>query len=82
MKPPLNFRKILGFGFIGFAYGFVDIFLTGDNDPGSPIAQGSQLFGNRLQGQHELGVVANELPDFVDQKDDARTGFLSGQIVP
>ena len=35
-----------------------------------PLADGAQLFGDRLQVEHQVGVGADELPDFIDQEDD------------
>ena len=71
VETALNFGEVVGAGVVGFTQGGVDVFLTGDDDPCAAFAAGAQLLGDGLQVEHELGVLPNELPHLVDQKDHA-----------
>ena len=81
METPLNLREVLRFGLVGFADGGVDVFLAGDDDPGAAVAEGAQLLGDGLEGQHQLRVVTDELADFIDQEDDAMAGRLGIEVL-
>jgi hypothetical protein len=41
----------------------------------------AELLGDGLQREHELGVVADELADLIDEEDDAVAGGLGGEVV-
>jgi hypothetical protein len=47
-------------------------FLLQIDDPRMATADGAQPFGDRLQIHHELLIVADELPDLIDQEDKIR----------
>ena len=46
----------------------VDVLLTGDDDPHLALAARTQLLHQRLQVEHHAGIVADVLPDFIDQE--------------
>ncbi|MNQ59776.1 hypothetical protein D3C85_740370 [compost metagenome] len=54
--------------------------MRGDDDPGAALADGAEVFGDGLQGQHQLGVAADELANLVDQKQHAVFGRLGFQV--
>ena len=81
MEAPLNLGEILRLGFVGFADGGVNVFLTGDDDPCPALAQRPKLLGDGLQRQHQLSVVADELTDFIDKEDDPVAGGLGIEVV-
>ena len=49
----------------------VDVLLRGHDDPRPPVADCAELLGDGLQIEHQVGVVADELADLVDQEHDA-----------
>ena len=46
----------------------VDVLLTGDDDPHLALAARTQLLHQRLQIEHHAGIVADVLPDFINQE--------------
>ena len=46
----------------------VHIGLRGYYDPGTPLTDGTQVFRDGLQGQHQAGITANKLTDFIHQE--------------
>ena len=81
MKAGGNLGEVVGARLVGFAQGGVDVFLAGDDDPRPALAAHTKLFGDGLQVQHQLGVLADELADLVNKEDDAMAWALGVQVV-
>ena len=64
VKPPLNLGEVVAL-YVGDG---VDVLLAGHNDPGLSPALPAQLLRDRLEVQHQPGVLANILADLVHQK--------------
>ena len=74
VEASLDLGEVLRLGLVGLAERSVDVFLAGDDDPRPTLRRGTKLLGDGLQVEHQLGVVADELTDLVDQEDDAVAG--------
>ena len=71
----------MGFGLVGFANGCVNVFLAGDDDPGTALALRAQLLSDGLQAEHELRVATDELAHFVHKEDDFVVGRAGAEVV-
>ena len=48
----------------------IEIILRRDNHEGLPLGLERKRFRNGLQAQHQVGVIADELPNLVDKEND------------
>ena len=55
----------------GLAQYRVHVLLGRNHHPGSTPTDSPQFFGNRLKVEHQVGIGANELPDFIHQENQA-----------
>jgi len=61
-----------------FAEDGVDVLLGGDHHPGPAAADGAEVLGDGLQIEHQGGILANELAEFIHQEDDAARERVGG----
>ena len=64
IKPPLNFGEVVA---LDLGDG-VDVLLAGHDDPSFAHALLTKFLGNGLEIEHQLGIIADVLPDFIHQK--------------
>ena len=76
VKTALDLGKIVALG-LGHR---VDILLAGHDDPDLAAASGSQVFGNSLQIEHQLGIVADVLADLIHQENQATVAAFTHQV--
>jgi len=81
LEAALNLREVVGLALRHFAQNGVNVFLRGDHDPGAPLADGAQLFGDRLQVEHQMRVGADELADFVNEEDQPAVGAFRVEVI-
>ena len=81
VEPALNLREVLLLGLAHLAQHGVHVFLGRDDDPGPATADRPQLLGDRLQVEHQVGVGADELADFIDQEDEPVLRPLGVQVL-
>ena len=55
--------------------------MGGHDDPRAALANSAEVFGDGLQGQHQLGVGADELADLIREEQDAVLGRLGVEIL-
>ena len=80
-EPSLNLREVLLLRLAHVPEHCVHVFLGGDDDPGPATADRPQFFRDGLQVEHQVGVVANELPDLIHQEYDAVLRPLRFQVL-
>jgi len=81
VEATLNLGKVLASCQIGVPDGCIDVGLTCDDDPGATLALGTELLGDGLQAEHELGVGPNELAHLIHQKNDFVVSRTGGKVV-
>ena len=64
IKPTLNFGEVVA---LDLGDG-VDVLLAGHDDPSFAHALLTKFLGNGLEIEHQLGIIADVLPDFIHQK--------------
>ena len=70
-ETSLNLREVVRLRGLHLAEDLVDVLLRRDDDPGGGAADGAQVLRDGLQVEHQLAVLADELPDLVDQENQA-----------
>jgi len=67
IKTSLNFWKIVAPCRHVFGY-WIDVFLTGYNNPCSSLTDCAKVFDNGLKIQHKAWILTDKLPHFIDHK--------------
>lgn len=80
-EPAHDLGDVLGFHALERAEHAFQIGLRRHEHPSPTVANGAEGFRHGLKIQHELGVLADELADFVHEKVQAETGGLPGDVV-
>ena len=81
LEAALDLGEVVGLGGAHLAEHRVDVLLGGHHHPGPPAADGAEVLGDGLQVEHQVGVLADELPDLVDQEDDAVAGAAAVEVL-
>ena len=80
-EAALNLREVLLLRLAHVAQHGVHVFLGRDDDPGPATADRPQLLRDGLQVEHQVGVGADELADFIDQEHDPVLRPLGIQVL-
>ena len=68
LETPHDLGNILGLDVPKCSYDTFEIRLGGDEDPGASATNGAQRFCHRLEVEHELRVLPDELSDLIDEE--------------
>ena len=76
LEPGLDLGEIVALLPGAVTDDLIHVLLRGDEDPRLALAFRVEGLGNRLQVQHELDVVGDELADLVDKEVESKARFL------
>ena len=79
LEAPLDLGEIVALLLAAVAHHGIDVFLRRHDDPGAALRVRGKRFRDRLQRQHELGVVAHELAHLIDEEHDPQPVALALQ---